>query len=334
MSVQITPQFILQFEDNLQYLFEDTWASVLQELVWDRFMRQMPSSGRTEYYSWMLNAAGIQPLDNGGRFPLEDLFEVSHKIENEEFGTALELERNSIEDADGKGIQRGAQWAQQIAGEEAYWPQDGLFRLIEEGEDHPAYDGVSFFHPEHPTNPVLGPTAGTYSNVLTNAPLTPSNFARAIAYIKTIRGPNHKPRKLIPRTLVVSPYQELTAKEILVAQTLGRDGPTEFGAQDNVLRTYGFGPPVAAHELTVDGHWYIGCEVIGYALPAFIYQVRRPFKLNSFSHLDQAQLDVMKKFRWTFDGRNQVEYGHPFLFFKFKPTGPGLSLDDFETIVT
>ncbi|WP_434042248.1 MULTISPECIES: Mu-like prophage major head subunit gpT family protein [Sorangium] len=331
MSVQITPNFVVKFEDRLQYLIEDSWARVLPRLHWDRLMTVRPSSSRKEIISWMLHMAGIKPLEQGGSLPLEDIVETSHEIENEDFGDALEITRNDFEDADGKGIDRGAQWAKHIGGHGAYWPQEGLYALIAQGETQKSYDGVPFFSAQHPINPVIGAGAGTYPNLFTNAALTPANFAKAVAAVKRlVKRPDGKSRFLVPSILVAPTELEDTALTILTAQFLGRDG----SSTDNVLRRYGFGEPIIPHELASPTEWYLGCEVVGEELPAFIYQERRAFELNTFSHLDHADLHVMKKFRWTYDGRNMVAYGHPFLFFKFKASGPGLSLTDLTTIVS
>lgn len=344
--MQITPQFVVDFETNLQALIVDEWARALQNTYWDRFMKLRPSSSKKELLEWMLTTAQIVTEGFGGNKRFDDIVAISHEIVNQNAGAGLTLTRNEIND---NQLDRAGQWARHIGSSGAYWPQEKMFELILAGETagNVSYDNVVFFSNAHPTNQLV--TGGaTYANLFTGAagstpatdpndaiypgaaPIDSSvtldvaalNLTKVVAYIKSIRMPNGKPRNLRPTGILVSPANERRAMELTGAQYFGQGGTSLTASAENVLMKYGFQPPQVASELATEpNNWYIGVEdMASDEVGGLIYQEREPFVLTSYQGENESALARRKELEWHFDGRNVAAYGHPYLFFKVKAT--------------
>lgn len=343
-NIVITPQWVGTFEKAQRTLIQNAWDRVNKNLVWDKFMEVRPSSTLTELYMWLLETAQIHDEDQGGQKSFDSIAATFFEITNKNSGSALKLTRNEIEDnmlarpgmtQGGPALDYAANWARQIGGASAYWPQEKMFDLIKAGEGTTlgtAYDALAFFSKVHPVNK-FDSSKGTYANLLsgspsgiypgacpidiTNAPAladAASNFAAAVAYIESLTQPNGKPRYLKVKYALAGQDLKKRLHEILSTRFFGQDGSTE-----NVLTSYGI-EPVTAPELTTAGEYYLACEQLTAEGGALIFQDRSPYVLTSYTPETQAQLQLRKEFVWSYDGRNAASYGHPYLLFKVKPT--------------
>lgn len=319
--MDITPEFIFDFESNLQALVVDEWQRVTPNLVWDGFMKLRTSSTSKELLEWMLTTAQIHPEGDGGNKRFDDIVSISHEIKNEDFGAALVLKRNHIED---NQIDRAGQWARHIGSAGAYWPQQQMFELINNGKTNLAYDGKPFFATDHPVNP-HNTGLSDYANLLYSKPIDSSvtlevaakNLADVVAYIMGLKMPNGKPRMLRPTKLLSGPALKKRMMELTGAQAFGQGGTNTTAAADNVLRQYGFEPPTIAHEITDATTWYIGAEDLqSDELGGLIFQERKAFELSSYQGESEAALNRRDEFEWHFKGRNVATYGHPYLLFR------------------
>lgn len=319
-----------------------------KNLIWDKFMDVRQSQTLRELYFWLIESAKIVDLGQGGNTRFDDMVATFFEIDNSDSGTALRLTRNEIEDnmmankslRGMSALDYSANWARQVGGAAGYWPQEKMFSLIGLGETTKGYDAVNFFSKLHPVNPAL--VGGrTYANLFTagapgatddNNTLYPgacpidatnaaaldtaaTNFAKAIAYIRAIKQPNGKPRNLVPRYALAGVDLQKRLNEILDTKYFG----TGQGTTENVVSRYGI-EPVIASELTTPGEYYIACEMLPGEGGGLIFQDRKPYVLTSYQPETQAELQRRKEFEWMFDGRNAANYGHPYLFFKVKPT--------------
>jgi phage major head subunit gpT-like protein len=326
--MKITPQYICTFETNVQTLVLDSWARVAKDLFWDKFMDVKTSGTLRELFFWLVETAGIYPEGQGGNKRYDDIAAMFREIDNENSGAALELTKNEIEDnmMAGAGL-RGmpaldysANWARQVGGAAAYWPQQKLFELLAAAETEVGYDGVPFFSAAHPINPATG-AGGTWSNLLTAKPLggvtvdvAAANLVAGIAAMRSVKMPNGKFRRLRPKWLLHDPSITVAVNTLLGAKFFGAQGSTE-----NVITQMGI-EPVCADELAVEpGAWYLGAEILPAEGGPFIFQNREAYTLTSYTSDSQVELQRRKKFEWIFDGRNAAAYGHPYTIFKFKP---------------
>lgn len=329
MNIVISPQIIRRIEDNLEYIMVNHWARREQDQWWRRLVKTRTASTKRELVQWMLQTAGIKPIGDGGNVTYEDLAEVMHEILVEKFGAALRLSEDEIED--GGAFDRAGQWATQISGSAAFWPQEQAAQFLRDGKTKTSYDNVPFFSTAHPINPLIGAGAGTYSNLLYSMPFSPENLAKAYAHVATIKSTDGKYRKLKPRIVAAGEIERLAVTAALNAEIAAdpvRSGTT--APATNVIRTkYGFEEPIISADFdeTVDvgagvmrGVWYLACDLVeDDQLGGLVYSERKPFSMNTYSHLDDATLAAMDSWEWKFKGRNGMSFGHPFLMFRFEP---------------
>lgn len=354
----LTPEFLFDFESNMQAINENEYARIASRLWWSRFMKTRPSASKKEIVAWLLSTARIEDLGKfGGQLPFEDLISQYTTFENRAAGAGLKLRRFQLEDLDGGGLDLATKWASDIGSYMAYWPQKQLVSLIKNGatSGYNSYDGVSFFNTAHYVNGVNG-DQGTFANIFTStASSTPStdpndagypgackidtsvsvddaldNLTKAIAYIKSIKMPNGAdPRFLNPVALIVPPALQARAVQLTNAKFLAQDSASAGGSGDvsAVIQSFGFSQPVVADELAgfeSDTTYFIACEEMGQSqLGAFVYVDREPFKVTYYTGQGggtgaDAVLDRADELEWHCKGRNVAGYGHPYLFFKVK----------------
>lgn len=328
MNIVIVPDVIRRIEDNLEYLIVSHWARREQDVWWRRLVKTRTASTKRELVQWMLQTAGIRPMGDGGNSTYEDLAEVTHEILVEKFGSSLRLSEDEIED--GSALDRAGQWATQVSGSGAFWPQEQAAQMLRDGKTKTSYDNVPFFSAAHPINPILGASTGTYQNLHYDMPFSPENLAKAYERIAMIPSTDGRYRKLKPRIVAAGEVERLAVTQALNAEIAAdpvRSGTT--APATNVIRTkYGFEEPIISADFdetaTVAsvkrGVWFLACDLAeDDQLAGIVYSERKPFSLNSYSHLDDVVLAQMDAWEWKFKGRNGITFGHPFLLHRFEP---------------
>lgn len=331
--MKVTPSWVGTFETNLQTLIQDAWKRMTPHLVWDKFMDVKQSATLRELYFWLIESAKIVDEGLGGNKRFDDIAATFFEVDNTRSGLGLRLTKDEIEDnmmaspalRGMPALEYSANWARQMGGNAGYRPQDILFNnLIANGETAKGYDGQFFFSSSHPTNPALETgVSTTYSNLQTGVEIDAtnastldaavSNFAKAVANVRTIVMPNGKPRNLVVRYALAGPLLQKRLNEILDTKYFG----TGQGSTENVVSRYGI-EPVIASELTSATDYYLACEMLPGEGGPFIWQDRLPYALTSYAPETLAELQRRKEFEWSFDGRNAGAFGHPYLFHKCK----------------
>jgi phage major head subunit gpT-like protein len=312
----------------VQTFIVDAWKRVEKNLIWDKMMDVRTSVTLRELYFWLIETAAIYPENQGGNKRYDDLAATFYEIDNANSGAGLTLTKNELEDnmmaspnlRGMPALDYAANWAKQIGGAGAYWPQQQLFALIAGGKTTTiGYDGVPLFATNHPIHP-LSSALGTYSNKLTALPLATAatiqvaagNINTAVAAMRALTQPNGKFRMLRPRTLLHDPSNLYTVNQLLDSKF--------FNAGENVLTRLGI-EPVCADELSVEpGVWYLVAEMMPGEGGPFIFQEREPYYLTSYTADSQVELNRRKRFEWLYDGRNAAAPGHPYLIFRIEPT--------------
>jgi len=305
MSLYISPANMRTLEDRFQRLFNDDYAVAAENAWWDQLMTTKPSSGRKEIYSFLLTTADIVDFDEG-EMKFANLLAKAFECENRRRGVeGLKLSREQIEDDE---FQFAKDWAAQAGSAVAMDPQYLALELLANGQTALGYDGVAFFSNSHPIN-VYDAGAGTYDNLMENNPLSLDNFNKAVARMKSFKMPNGRNRNLRPSLLVAGPSNERLALEITNAAYIS--------ATSNLIATANGTKPLIINEIE-DGSWYVVAQSgrAGTALNPFIYQIRRPFEMTSYTGMTQAELNRCDKFEWQVHGRSAACYGHPFQMVK------------------
>lgn len=308
-------KFVMTTETKLEVQSTNAYAAALQNVWYDKIMSDRQGRGRRDFMEWVLTTAQIYELDQG-QMRFDDLLTQAHWIDHKGFGVGQRVTRDDWEDDD---VGKLMQWTEQVGGAMALEPQYKAVELWNGGETLKAYDGVAFFG-VHPVNP-FDSDKGTYRTLVTNMDqiggasgspdLNETNLALGVAHTRTFKMPNGRNRNLRPDTLIVGPKREFKGRQLLHA--------IEIGATTNVLKDY-------AIELLVineieDFSWALQ-SIVGETpgQKAFIRSIRRPFGMNSYNGLTQAELSRMDALEWHVRGRMGYTYGHPYQMVKFKHT--------------
>ncbi|WP_437958587.1 Mu-like prophage major head subunit gpT family protein [Sorangium sp. So ce119] len=332
----ITQSFIYSFETELQHRVQSAWNRVLKRLWWMRVASTQPSNTLTEIYEWQLSTARIHNLGlEGANKVYADLVSQQFSITNQYWGESLKLSKQKIKD---NKYELAAQWASDIGKAGAYHPQRQIVRLMRQGKTAKCYDGRPFFDTAHPYNP-FDSGAGTYSNLFTENEagdpfdLNAANLAEAYAYIESVCQPDGvTPRYLEGSQLIVPPQKRLVAGTLTGAKTITDPTNSTGGASaDNILANqsdYSFVTPIVAPEFKVEPHvWYIAVPIVSdEEAPmrgAMVFQEREAFVLSTYTDMTDADLARVNQFEWNYEGRNEAQYGDPFLLYRFEGTPPG-----------
>jgi phage major head subunit gpT-like protein len=348
----LTPNFVFDFESNMQAITDREYTRLTQSLWWQRIVKTRPSSSKKELIAWLLSTATIKAQGKGGNIAFDDIVSTYTTFESLDAGTGLKLRVNELEDLDGSGLDIASQWSADIGAYMAYWGQKQTVYAMKNG--HTAsivtgYDGKAFFAADHPVNP-FDSGAGTYQNVFTGAasgsypgacPIDTSvttdvalaNLGKIFGYVAQIKMPNGEdPRFLRPKTLIVPPAMfpravQLTSAKFL-AQVAG-SGAAQGGSGDveSLIAALGYAAPIMADEFAgfeSDTTFYVACEQVSSSpLGALVYVDREPFSITYYTGKGggtgvDAILDRARELEWHCHGRNVLGPGHPYLLFKCK----------------
>lgn len=338
----ITPEFMFDFESNMQAITENEYARLVQNLFWQKITKVRPSGSRREIIAWLLSTAQIYDQGKGGNVRFDDLVSVVTQFESNNAGTGLRLDKNQVEDLDGNGLELAAKWSGDIGAYMAYWPQKQVTNLIKTGETGIAYDAQAFFSAAHPVNPFWGNV--TYANLYTGAvagsypgalPIDDSvdvdtalkNLGIGIAAIASIKMPNGvDPRFLTARQILVPPRMVPRAQQLTKARFIAQasSGGAGSGDVDALIRNWGLMEPIEVQEFAGDDTtWYIACEEMATTqLGALVYVDREPFTIKYYSGSGGGYVDAIlaraRQLEWLVDGRNVAGFGHPYCLHKFK----------------
>ena len=305
---------VMTVEDRLMKIANNDYEESLKNAWWDKLMRERPSTGRKEFLEFLLTTADIHLLDTG-TMKYDELVRSFFEFTNQKKGTGLKVNRDQFDDNELGFV---SDWAAQAGAAMALAPQYDAIDLIKAGETAICYDGKAFFATDHPINP-FDPGLGSYSNLLTGLPLVdanglviPSNFNAAKAKMRSFVMPNGRNRNLLPTFVVVPPSLELAADQLTKGKFIS--------ATDNVIATANNGvEKIVINELeTSPSDWYIATSNSGTNMLPLMYANRRPYAINSYTGLTQAELNLRDELEWQIKGRNVAFYGHPFTMIKVK----------------
>lgn|SRR5512133_311184 len=342
---------LVDLESRWRSIIVDDYAAytAASNQWWKRITKVIPSGGRQEIISWIIQSAMLEsqgPL--GGNFNFDDLSFKETTFVPEFVGKAFKLRKAQLEDLEngivgGAGVQLGTSWMRQIAGQFGYWPQRSVANKLKTGHLTTAaarsYDGVPFFSASHPYNP-NDPSAGTYSNIITGISFADANSSIAsmkkiFATLGAIKMPNgNDPRYLKPEAIFAGPtqyadvVQNTNAKFIAATATVSETTVGGTTDVEGLIKTLGFGDPVQVPELAgfeSDTTCFVVAGADGVPdddLAGFVYLQREAFGVKFYTgggggdgYVD-AILDRANELEWHAQGRNITGYGHPYRLFK------------------
>ena len=344
----LTPQLLLGIEDRMSILASEGAAMKTLELWWKRVATERQSTGRREFLMWVISTAMIRDLGkSAGNLSFSDLNAIYTEIENKFAGEGFEVTKADLEDSDGGGIDKAAEWATQIGVDMAYFPQRKVAHALMNGHTlalYPSYDGLPLFSANHLVNPTDA-SVGTFHNIFTGAasgsypgacPIHDgvatdtalTNLGKIRAYIKGIKAPNGvDPRGLKPTKILCGPQMYPRVAQLTSAKVLPQIASSGAGSADvePIIQTLGYGRPIEVEELygfESDTTFFVVAEgAAPSALGPIVYQNREPFRMSSYGpNMADHELGRKQSFEWHVHGRNAVAAGHPYLIFKCQAT--------------
>lgn len=348
----LTTSYLFDVERRMQIVGSEEYHRLLNNLWYKRVTKEVPMTGKSHRFQWLLDSAGIQYTDRLGMgVEFEDLMMNTTEFTAKAATAGFELNRSQFEDIDGGGVDLAAAWARQQGAQAAYWPQAQIASAVNLGSAAAslAYDGQIFFSSNHPVNP-FETNLGVYSNEFTGAAsgLYPgavpiditgavtietafANFNRALTYINGgLKMPNGvQPRNLRAAAVLAPPALAMRLNQITGAKFIAQSGGSAgagagSGDVEKIVSGWGIGEPVICNELGSpfggsDTTYYIAAESITTdPLGAILYGNREPFSIVYNTGMTDAELQRANKLQWTIRGRNTTAYGHPYLLFKCK----------------
>jgi phage major head subunit gpT-like protein len=326
----LSPKVLARVEERMQVIQENAYASALANIWWPKIAKERPSTASAEKLYLLMTGGAMDYGVEGTREFMEQT--ISRMDLTPKFFTApgLEILRSELEDSDGAGFQKASQWAGDTAVKGALFPQHKLAAALL--ANPLCYDGQNFFDTDHPLLPG-DPDSGTWKNDLTGSadgdypgavPLTGdaatanANLAKALAYIRTIKGPDGVTcLNLEPVALLGSPTIHRLALVAAKAQFIGGTaGSTDISALVN-----DFGVDlIRAGELAGDTSYYIMCRQAGTEVGPWIWLNRESPNVAYHGPQTDAQLARMDKFQWGVRGRGVIAPGRPHFMFRCKAT--------------
>jgi len=273
---------------------------------------EIASNADTESYDWFGDVPGLSEWISSR--PLGGLRADNMKIGNFPFASGIRIKKwDILDDKMGKIAPRIATLAQKAALAPGYLIGHMLLKghaaitaadveLRDPVWDGTAYDGLSFFNAAHLHEPE---SSYTYSNVGTAA-LAHDSYNAARVVMKSYKDNSGKfSLRVDPRTLIVGPSLERTAREIVHAN-IRSDAETSSVGIDNVMQ--GSAEVLVVDALSGSYAAYWALADLSKPLRPFIWQVRDTISSSSAVSPDNTEMfnkaDMLfgAEARWGFGG--------------------------------
>jgi phage major head subunit gpT-like protein len=274
--------------------YRDTATPILQ------LATVVPSTHNTETYGWMQRL--LEMREWIGPRVIQGMNTQAYTLQNKTFESTLGVDREEIED-DSLGlfeprVQEFGRVAARI------WERLLLDALINgNAATSLGFDGVSFFSTAHTLNP-----AANQSNAISGATtvLSSVNLDIQRTAMQLFTGEDGRFLGVKPTHLVVPPALEMTARQILNAQTVVTGGTNVFqGLLDIIvipeLPAGGVAPPIN------NSTWYL--VDLSAPIKPLLLQVRKPVQLVNKTAETDDNVFWQRQFIWGLDCRGVAGYG-------------------------
>ncbi|PTQ91268.1 Mu-like prophage major head subunit gpT family protein [Agitococcus lubricus] len=260
---------------------------------WQEIAMLVPSTTATNDYSWLSNFPQMKKwIDEKA---IKSLAAFKYSIENEDWETTVEVDRNHIED-DQYGIYKPQAM---MAGESAkQLPDEIVFDLVNKAFDNKCYDGKAFFATDHKVGKTTASNKGTKKlSIATLAAAQASYGAARIALMK-LKSDEGRSLNIKPNILLVPPALADIANALMTVDRL-EDG------KSNIYK--GAAKVVVDNRLTSDDAWFLLDTTK--AIKPFIYQERKKPTFVSQTDLSSDDVFSRKKFKFGAEARAAGGYG-------------------------
>lgn len=248
---------------------------------------EVPSSTAENTYAWLGQMSGMREWI--GEREIQHMSEYGYTIRNKKFERTQGVPREAIED-DQYGVY--TPMFSMMGEEAALHPDELVFELLASGFTALCYDNKAFFSEEHKSGDTVFSNKG-------EAPLSAEAFLAARTAVMSYRGDKGRALNIVPNLLVVSPKNEVKAKEILEAELInGTSNPTK-GLAKLLVATQLAGK----HE----DKWFLLST--NKFLKPLIYQKRKPIKFTMMTKDTDMNVFMADEFLYGADCRDNVGFG-------------------------
>jgi phage major head subunit gpT-like protein len=297
----ITNTDLVRYEKVFKLEYEKASRELADNTVWNELAAlgtEITSDGAEEDYRWLGDLPEFAELV--GDIDLDDLGDYTYTIKNKDFGAAVKVRKNELED-DKMDIIR-PRISGLPAGERRKWGKL-IHDLIVNGHTNKAFDGVAFFSDASGVRLNDNLLAGTISAG------TPT-LAQVAADIKTVRAAGMKFKNtrgevvgVVFDNFVVPPDLEILFRQL---QTSSADPTTSNSGTANPYRGL-IKSVIVDPGLTDTNDFYAFAS--GYSVGPFVRQKRRAVE----TVLDSTDINKNGTCFFKADFRGNVGYGLPIL---------------------
>jgi len=174
-------------------------------IFWPQLAERLPSTTESNTYAWLAEIPGFREWIGPRVF--HNLASRAYSIVNKDWEDGFTVSRNKIEDDQFGIYSRHAELLGDAA--KALW-DNLVFDCLQAGSTTTAFDGQFFFDTDHPIN-LDDDSAGTYANLFTAKPITPTNLAFLSNKMLAFKGESGRSLEIYPDLLVVPPSLALDA---------------------------------------------------------------------------------------------------------------------------
>lgn len=274
-------------------LFNKVFAET--QTNYEKIATVVPSTGAMEVYQWLGTLPKLRKWI-GDRI-IKNISNAEYTIKNEPFEATISIDRYDLED-DKLGIYRPQ--VESLAESAKQFPDELVFKMLENGFINKCYDGNSFFG-THKVGKY------TFKNSFDKA-LNVESYAEARAFMMKIKDDEGRSLKIMPKLLVVPPALESKAREILKSDFI--NGSTNIYKDTAEL--------LVIPDLISDTAWYL--LDTNKAIKPIIFQKRKDPQLVAMTDEKDRNVFMNRQYLYGVDMRCNTGYGFWQMAFASKGT--------------
>lgn len=276
---------------NLKTTYNKAFDSA--DSTWQKIAMEVPSTGSENSYKWLDNFPRMRRWI--GEKHVKKLKANAYTVENEDWETTVEVERNVIED-DNLGVVKPQA---ELAGFSAKQLADEIvYELVNLGFTKKCFDNQYFFDADHPVGKVTVSNKGTAPLVIGTLAGAKASFGAARTAMRRFKDEDGRPLGVKPNIFLVPPALEDDANTLMTVDRLEDGKPNPYKGTCEV---------VVGDWLESDTAWFL-LDTRKPVKP-FILQIRKKPVFVSQINMDADDVFTRKVYKFGAEARAAGGYG-------------------------